>query len=159
MIVVSDAGPLIYLGAVGHLDLLRLMFGRVLVPEAVWREVVDMGEGRPGSRETRAATWLIVTPANQEAARQLQGQLDLGEAEALALAVELDADHLLIDDQAGRRLAAELGVSIVGSLGILVRAKRLGHIDAVRPVVEAMLELGFHATTDLVDTVLTLAGE
>ncbi len=159
MIVVSDAGPLIYLGAVGHLDLLRLMFGHVLVPEAVWREVVDLGAGRPGSNETRAATWLVVTHANQEAARQLQGQLDPGEAEALALAVELQADHLVIDDQAGRRLAAELGVSIVGSLGILVRAKRLGHIEAVRPVVEAMIELGFHATTDLVDTVLALAGE
>lgn len=159
MIVVSDAGPLIYLGAVGHLSLLQRLFDRVVVPEAVWREVVVVGADRPGAAATRAATWIQVLPVDARAVAPLRDRLDPGEAEAIVLASAVHANLLLIDDQAGRQLAAEFGLTIIGTLGVLVRAKRSGLLPAVRPVVEAIVALGFHATPDLIEKVAALAGE
>lgn len=75
MIVVSDAGPLIYLGAVQQLELLHVLFDAVLVPEAVWREVVELGAGRPGSAETAAASWIEVRAADDQATRALTDRL------------------------------------------------------------------------------------
>lgn len=159
MIVVSDAGPLIYLGAVGHLSLLHLLFDRVVVPDAVWREVVVVGADRPGAAATRAATWIQVLHADDRAVEPFRDRLDAGEAEAIVLASAVHADLLLIDDQAGRQLAAELGLTIIGTLGVLVRAKRSGLLPEVRPVVEAIVALGFRATPDLIEKVAALAGE
>ncbi len=159
MIVVSDAGPLIYLGAVGHLSILRALFDRVVVPEAVWHEVVVVGADRPGAAATRAATWIQVMHADARAVLPLRDRLDPGEAEAIVLASAVHADLLLIDDQAGREMAAELGLTIVGTLGVLVRAKRSGLLPAVRPIIEAIVALGFRATPDLIERVATLAGE
>jgi predicted nucleic acid-binding protein len=159
MIVVSDAGPLIYLGAVGHLSLLHLLFDRVVVPGAVWREVVVVGADRPGAAATRAATWIQVLHADDRAVEPFRDRLDAGEAEAIVLASAVHADLLLIEDQAGRQLAAELGLTIIGTLGVLVRAKRSGLLPEVRPVVEAIVALGFRATPELIEKVAALAGE
>jgi predicted nucleic acid-binding protein len=159
VIVVSDAGPLIYLGAVGQLGLLRALFSRVVVPEAVWREVVEAGVDRPGAAATRAAVWIEVLQADERAVAPLRVRLDPGEAEALVLASDIHADLLLIDDFAGRQMAAELGLTIIGTLGVLIRAKRAGLLPAVRPVVDAIVALGFHATPDLMARVAALAGE
>jgi predicted nucleic acid-binding protein len=159
MIVVSDAGPLIYLGAVGHLSILRSLFDRVVVPEAVWLEDVVVGADRPGAAATRAATWMQVMRADAQAVLPLRDRLDPGEAEAIALASAVHADLLLIDDQAGRELAVELGLTIVGTLGVLVRAKRPGLLPAVRPIVDAIVAFGLRATPDLIERVAALAGE
>lgn len=159
MIVVSHAGPLIYLGAVGYLSLLHLLYDRVVVPDAVWREVAVVGADRPGAAATRAATWIQVLPVDVCAVEPLRDRLDPGEAEAIVLASAVRADLPLVDDQAGRQVAAELGLTIIGTLGVLVRAKRSGLLPAVRPVVEAIVALGFHATPDLIEKVAALAGE
>jgi predicted nucleic acid-binding protein len=159
MIVVSDAGPLDFPGAAGHLGLLRDLFDRVVVPEAVWREVLTVGPDRPGAAATRASTWIQVMRADEGTASRLREQLDPGEAEAIVLAAEIKADVLLIDDQAGRRVATDLGLAIIGTLGVLLHARRAGLLPAVRPVIEAFVRLGFHATPELVEKVAALAGE
>src|SRR5574341_641996 len=100
VIVVSDAGPLIYLGGVGHLALLRDLFGRVVVPRQVWDEVVGAGADRPGSAETAAASWIDVrTPSSSQLTERLAETLGTGEAAAIGLCLELDADVLLCDDR------------------------------------------------------------
>ena len=156
MIVVSDASPLIYLGSVGRLVLLRELFGRVVVPRQVWDEVVGTGDERLGS----AASWIDVrTPASSSLTERLARILDAGEAAAIGLCHELRADLLLCDDLEARRVAAAEGIRVVGTLGLLVRGKRAGFLDAVGPILNAMLALGLRVSPELVEETLTLAGE
>ena len=83
MSIVSNASPLINLARIGKLDLLRHLYGELVIPEAVWREVVIEGEGQPGADEIKAATWIkrqLVT--NRQLVQALRQELDVGEAEA-----------------------------------------------------------------------------
>ena len=162
MIVVSDAGPLVYLGGVGRLALLRDLFGRVVVPQQVWDEVVGVGAERPGSAEAAAAaaSWIdIRTPSPSPLTERLSEVLGTGEAAAIGLCLELRAELLLCDDLGARRLAAAQGIRVVGTLGLLVRGKRAGLLDAVRPILEAMVAMGLRVSPDLVEEILVLAGE
>lgn len=88
MVVVADSGPLIVLAAIGHLELLRELYGRVLVPAQVHHEVVVAGDGKPGSAEVGAAGWIVVEPVEEgdPVCAGLAITLDPGEAAALALA-------------------------------------------------------------------------
>lgn len=93
MIVVSNASPLINLARIGDLDLLRRLYGEVVIPEAVWDEVVVSGAGQPGATEVAQATWIQKqAPGNRALIQVLRQDLDAGEAEAVALAVERTAD-------------------------------------------------------------------
>ncbi len=94
MIVVADAGPLIYLGAIGRLELLPALYERVVVPRLVFDEVVVAGDGLPGSAEVAAAAWIDVTDTEVSGSvfQALREELDPGESAALAHAVEARAD-------------------------------------------------------------------
>lgn len=86
MKVVSNASPLINLAAIGELDLLRRLYGRVSVPAAVWGEVVRRGAGKPGSRAVRRASWVRVETVRDRAlVEMLLEDLDLGEADSIVL--------------------------------------------------------------------------
>ena len=90
------------LGRIGQLALLQQLFGRLLLPEAVWQEVVEDGRGQPGADEIRRAAWVErATVSNGQLVHSLRQELDPGEAEAVALAVELNADWLLMDERLG----------------------------------------------------------
>jgi len=106
--------------------LLREVFGRVIVPEAVWKEIVIDGRGRAGAEELQKAPWFEVIPVrkNLPAVPVLELTLDRGEAEAIALAQELDADILLMDERLGRDTAKQLGLTVTGIIGVLIAAKR-----------------------------------
>lgn len=161
MIVVSDASPLIGLSAVGHLDLLRRLYDQVTVPEAVFSEVTEPESGRPGAEAVSEADWIRSRPAADHALiDDLQAEVDAGEAEAIALAVEVDADVLLIDERRGRALAARMGLERIGVLGVLVEAKRKDFLPAVEPVLEDLVsEAGFRISAALHRRVLEAAGE
>jgi predicted nucleic acid-binding protein len=91
--VVSDASVLINLSRIGELDLLRRLYGGLLIPEAVWREVVVEGAGQPGAEEVRTASWIETHNVdNEHLVRALRQDLDAGEAEAIALALEVEAE-------------------------------------------------------------------
>mgnify|MGYP000884225456 CR=1 FL=1 len=156
MIVVPDAGPLIYRAGAGQLELLRRLYEKVVVPRVVYEEVTIAGEGLTGSAEVAAASWVHVVDRDSDPA--LAARLDRGEAAAIPLALELGA-VLLVDDGAARQVATELGLSVIGSLGVLVAAKRAGHIDELAPVLDRMVALGMFVRPALRVRVLTLAGE
>ncbi len=85
MSVVSNASPLINLARIDQLDLLPRLYGELLIPEAVWEEVVVEGAGQPGADEIKAATWIKVQAvANRSLVQALRQELDPGEAEALS---------------------------------------------------------------------------
>jgi predicted nucleic acid-binding protein len=161
VIVVSDASPLIALAAVQQLDLLRILYGEILLPSAVYDEVTNIRPAAPGANEVRNADWIYIRHVeNRTLVDALSLDLDVGEAEALSLAVEADADLLLMDERRGRIAAARLGRRVIGVLGVVAEAKATGLVPAVRPILDALAQqAGFHISAALRDRVLATAGE
>ncbi|MDK3157420.1 DUF3368 domain-containing protein [Kamptonema cortianum] len=163
MIVVSDTSAITNLAAIDHLNLLPLLYRQVLIPEAVYRELVDIDPPVPGSIEVQTATWLEVKLiANREIVERLQSEvrLDPGESEAIALALEIGADLLLIDERRGRVEADRLGIKITGLLGILVEAKRKNLIVAVKPLMDALIAASeFRVSSALYNQILNIVNE
>jgi predicted nucleic acid-binding protein len=165
-VVVSDASPLICLSAIRQFNLLRLLYGEVLIPAAVWQEITHIPAFSPAAspqvaEDASAAGWLqITTASNRPLVTQLETLLDPGEAEAIALAVEHASSLLLIDERDGGQVARTLNVPLTGTLGVLLRAKALGHIPAIKPLLTELVEQHhFRLHPDLLHRVLAEAGE
>ncbi|MEQ8542339.1 MAG: DUF3368 domain-containing protein [Coleofasciculus sp. D1-CHI-01] len=161
MIIISDTSPITNLAAVGHLSLLQQLYGDIIIPERVYQELTGAGDSIPGCREVQTLAWISVRSAvNQEQVRLLQDKLDAGEAEAITLAVELDADWLLIDEELGRTIAAEYQIQFTGVLGILIEAKYRGLITQVKPLLDELIRTAdFWVSDRLYSRVLQMAGE
>ncbi len=161
MSVVSNASPLINLARIGKLTLLRDLYGELIVPEAVWQEVVIEGAGQPGADEVESATWIKTQAAtNRQLVNALQQDWDAGEAEAIALTLEMGAELLLMDEHLGRETARHLGLRYVGLVGALAEAKRRGLIRAVKTHLDALRDIaGFRVVDALYARVLQDEGE
>lgn len=158
--VVSNSGPIIHLSMAGQLDLLPCLFGKVLVPAAVYRETVEDGAGLPGSAELRSASWAeVVDSAGDLPQVTAVAQLDPGERATLSLALTSDARLVLLDDLQARNAARRLGLKVMGTLGVLVLACRQGRIPAVGPVLTSLLDKGFWVSPEVVAEVLRTVGE
>jgi hypothetical protein len=133
----------------------------VLVPEEVYREATASRPSAPGAVEVRDANWIVVRAVNDRMlVAALSLDLDPGEAEAIALAVETNADLLLKDERRGRVAATRLGRRVVGVLGILIDAKLRGIVPAVRPLLDSLTTNGgFRLRQELRRRVLESAGE
>lgn len=159
-IVVSDTSPIRALTHLGRLDLLHELYDEVLVPPAVASELQH-------PRATLAALDIqhlsfirIQAPADRALVNSLAVELDAGESEAIALAIEVRADGILMDEKAGRRAARQRGLIVTGVLGVLVAGKREGCIDAVAPLLDKLQrELGFFISPSLRAETLRQAGE
>lgn len=151
--MVSDSGPIIAFSRIGRLDILRRLFGQVIVPNAVHNELVVRGRGRPGSDEVTRSTWIQRRATGSLDELEGLSRLHEGEREAIALAHELEVP-LLIDERRGRQAALDMGVVVIGSLSILAGARREGIIKDVAPLVEAMLESGYWINPKVVDAFL-----
>lgn len=161
MLVVSNTSPLTNLAAIGHFELLHLLFGEIHIAEGVWRELHAGGKSYPGSREVDISPWAHRhTVTDQHLVRALRRDLDAGEAETLALGLGLGADLVLIDEREGRRAAARLGLEPLGVLGILLRCKAKGHLVEVRSPLDALRQdAGFYISDRIYGEVLAVAGE
>ena len=161
---VSNTSPLIALSSVRRLDLLRAEFPQVFVPQAVFDETVTNGSGWIEAdqlqKEFAAKSWLTcVQVAPSPVLHSLKDHLGgSGEAEAIVLARELRVP-VLLDELAGRRAASSLGVTAVGSLYILRRAKKTGRINQIRPLVDAMVRAGIYFHNGLLERFLREVGE
>jgi len=161
MIIVSDTSPILNLAVIGQLHLLPKLYGTVVVPQAVYTEIVIRGTGQIGAMEVAQANWIECKQiANRPLVTSLEGELDIGEAEAIVLAVELKDVLLLIDERKGRIVANRLGVNSIGLLGILIKAKHEGLILAVGLLMDELrAKAGFWIGDDLYNRVLQAAGE
>ena len=157
-----DSSILISLGAIGRLTRLRQRFPEgILLPPAVWREVVQEGAGKGGAEEIKAARWITVQAVSQQVlVRTLRKTLDEGEAEAIAFACEIGADVVLLDERDARREAERLGLAVLGTVGILLWAKRSGCLASLREALDALrTQAKFRIGPSLYDRVLQEAGE
>lgn len=161
MIVVSDTSVIINLAWLNQLDLLQTLYHEVTIPPAVWEEIVINGAGKPGSDEVQAATWIRVKKAkNSNLVHSLQQTLDRGEAEAIALAIELDAKLLLMDERLGRETAQSFDLPVIGLIGVLIEAKEQNLIPLLQPYLYRLRHvIGFHISTTLYEHVLQLVEE
>lgn len=148
MVVVSDTSPITALLTIGQLELLRQLFGEVVIPPAVR---VELERGHPSFPD-----WLQVRQVrDQTLASAYERFVDRGEAEAIALAQELNADRLLIDERKGRRLAQEAGIPVLGLVGVVLLAKQGGLISSARNLLEQLdREAGFYLTSELKEEAL-----
>jgi len=140
MKVVSNASALINLARIGKFNLLHELYGELVIPEAVWQEVV-----------IKAAAWNkkhVIT--NRQLVHALQQELDAGEAEAIALSSEIKAELLLMGERLGRETAHHLGLRCIGLIGLLIEARRKGLISAVKPHLDALRDMaGFRIKDEL----------
>lgn len=155
-VAVTNSGPLILLHEIGRLPLLAALFRSVVVPDAVWREAV--ADGSVSADAMRALEVVRVErPLSQ--VQGLSRKLHDGEREVLALAREIGADVVLIDEIDARRAARGLGLRVQGSLGLLVDAKRAGHLPAVRPEIDRAVAAGARLSPRVIAEALRAAGE
>ena len=163
-IVVADTGPLIALARAGHLQLLQHLYKEILIPPAVHTELC-LESGRPGAKRLAEAIeegWLVMRQPSSIMAEQMSELvliLDPGEAEAIALAEEVNCRFLLIDERKGRAVAKRRGVPVAGLAGVLLAAKKGGFIDEVIPIVKSLGNIGYRISQSLITEIARLAGE
>ena len=157
--VVSNTSPLLYLHQIGQLDLLRQLYGRVVVPEAVASELARGAQLGIEVPDIEHHPWLPVEAPPER--RQLRAVVDLGPGEAEVIAFGLaNADSLLLlDDRLARRMAALLELSFTGTIGLLVKAKQAGALGSVQPSLAALRKTTIRVSDELIRWALREAGE
>lgn len=155
MIVVADTSPVLHLARIGRLDLIPAVVGQVVIPRTVWNELVHLGTRADVITALNSATWIDITgdPTLQDLG------LDPGETAAILLAEAMGADALLIDERRGRSIATSRGIAVIGTLGLLAGARRLGALERVAPVIEELRADGFWLADELVVRFLRGLGE
>jgi predicted nucleic acid-binding protein len=157
--VIVNTSPLLYLHQVGYLELLQNLYGMVIVPNAVVQEL-EVG-ARQGVNVPNINTldWISIQSVQSISLIPTFIDLGKGEAEVIALGLENSASLLILDDQLGRRIANLYQLKSTGTLGVLVKAKQLGYLSAVKPIIQILRHQGMWLTDKIVKDVLRLAGE
>jgi predicted nucleic acid-binding protein len=163
MPVVSNTSPLLNLAIIGQLPLLRQQFGEIWIPAGVLGEL-RVNEELPGCQDIRSAMnsgWILLKVLEDETlARVLRRDLDHGESEAIALAHQEKADCILIDEREGRRVARSMHLGVLGTLGVLVKARLHGHLPSLRDAMEILRsKAGFRIGDVLFRELLAEVGE
>ena len=160
MIVISDTSVISGLFRIRHLHLLPAIFSQIIIPQQVYTELVRLQHFGYDTAFLKS-DWLTVGSIQDTATyHQLCNDLDEGEAEAIILACELHADWLLIDEAKGRQIASQMGVPIIGILGILIQAKTQKLIPVIKPLLDQLIQVvGFRVSKTLYEIVLRDNGE
>lgn len=159
MNVVSDSSPLIALAAINSLDLLQALYGSIQIPDEVYKEVVVRGRYPAAAVANIPCITRRSAKDLQQVAQLRDVGLDKGESEAIALALELPASLLLVDELAARKIARQHGLAITGVVGVLIDAKDSGLIVAIKPLLGKLVAAGFYCSPRLIAQALELAGE
>jgi uncharacterized protein len=153
--VVADASPLIALDSIGQFDLLHKLFERIIISSEVYAEVVIAGSGLPGSQATSQAAWIEIQPIKNKTALvtvQTRSALDIGELSTLVLATEIEADLVLMDDLAGRKLVRKEGFRVQGTVGILEASFVRNHLGDLREAFGKLLEKGVYLDREFLNS-------
>jgi len=161
-VIVADAGPLIALAKIGHLNLLHQMYGDVLIPSAIFKELA-VDSQKPGTAILKTALSegklqiVEVRPSKEKSSLGLL--LDPGEVEAILLAEQINCRFLLMDERKGRIVAKKRGIPTVGICGLLLLAKEEGFIPLVAPLLNKLLDIGYRLSSQLISDVTNRAKE
>ncbi len=154
--IVSDTGPLVVLFKSNLLFVLKEIYQEVLVPETVKKELIRKPEGTSIFDNN---PWIkVVKATNRKSVQILNLMVDEGEAEAIALAMELNS-MILMDDRKGRNCAKNIKLKVRGTLGLFLEAKKKGIVKSVTECIDKLKEAGYYLDDDLIEAVLTKSGE
>lgn len=159
--MICNATPLINFAAIARLDILQATFDQIIIPQAVYGETTGLGfPGTPFVLQAIIASgWLQVRPV-ATIASTIPMELDDGEREAIALAIEIGERRILLDEREARQVAQGLGLQVMGTLGILLLAKSNQTIPQVRPILDNMMNVAqYWVSAALYEQVLQQAGE
>ncbi len=160
MVIVSDSSPLIAFSRINQIELLQTIIGSILIPEEVAREISEYGKGKKGVIDISNYSWIevkkVISRTNVDL---LLPSIDKGEAEVIILALENKADLVLIDELSGRKIAQSFNLSILGTAGVLLKAKEKGLIKAVKPLIDEMMEKGIRYSKRFYTHLLIQTGE
>jgi predicted nucleic acid-binding protein len=157
MIVVSDTTAISNLIQIQEFELLRELYGEIVIPKGVYEELLALAEFDIPINNLLDNEWIDVREvSSQRLIEKFQNKLDLGEAQAIVLAIEMKADYLLIDEKEGRKIARENQLEIVGTLGILINGKKLGLIQSIKDKMDKLREVGFWISDSLYHEIIEI---
>jgi len=160
--VVADTGPLIGMGRIGHLHLLRGLYDIISISPQVYEEL-KISSDKPGAKAAAEAIntgWIRVVPLQKPIDTPILGSLiDAGEAESIQLAMEQKARLLIIDDKKGRSAAKRRGIHVIGIGGILLSAKKAGLLRKITPILDELASVGYRLSPALCNRIVELADE
>jgi len=161
--IVCNSSPIIALSSIKQLALLSELFDSIFVPHAVFTEVTRGRESLEGAAQLdnvlQTPPFHIYQVENREAVYHLYGKLHLGEIEVVMAAKELSVSEVLLDDLPARKLAQTFLLQPLGTLGILILAKKEGKIPALKPLLDQLMNKNFRVSAKLYEQVLIYAGE
>jgi predicted nucleic acid-binding protein len=156
---IVNASPLILLSKIGRIDLLDAENVEVIVPMPVLQEVSHLGPADPAVRAIHDAGWSVVMPSSPIPESLSQWSLDPGEETVLTVALQDPGCEVVIDDRAGRRCAEAHGIPLLGTVGLVILAKRIGRIVEARPIIEDLRRVGLYVKDSVIANALKQAGE
>jgi len=147
--IISDTSCFIVLSNIGELELLRKVYGQIITTPDV---MLEYGQALP--------SWVEINSPDDKYTQQiLELQLDKGEASAIALAIEMPGSTIILDDYKARKLAEKLGLTITGTIGVVVKAKLRGIIPSIKPYLDKIRKTDFHISEELYRKAIVEAGE
>lgn len=152
--IISNSTPLIILSKIGELEILKKLYGEIIIPRAVFEEVTIKSDA------IKNLSWIKILEVQDKTDRKIyQAKLHDGEVEVMMLAKEISADLLIIDDNAAKKFAKFLGFKVTVTLGILVKAKAEKIISEVSPILDKILAEKFYISKKIKNLILKTAGE
>lgn len=157
--IVINTSPWIALSICAKTELLKQLYEEVYMPIGVKEEILIGGEEKVGVTELGKSSWLKVEEVTDIEKPKLLYELDRGEAEVIILAKEKKIKEVLIDEKVARMQAKILGLEVIGTLGLLLMAKKKGLLSEIKPLIETMLQRGIWIRSETVKGILEEAGE
>jgi predicted nucleic acid-binding protein len=157
--VVVDTSPLLHLARAGYLSLLTVLSSSIAVPTAVLEEIQVPGKEPSAWEAVRACSWLVAVPAPDLSAAVASLNLGRGEAAVMEWARSRPNALAVLDDARARRGARDLGIAVIGTAGVVVRARREGRIPRVRPVLQELVAGGMYLSRAALAEAIASAGE
>lgn len=156
--IISNTTPIITLLSVSSLDLLKDIYGEIILPKGVFEEIEE-GKNKQFYEDLTKFNWIkIVDISDKEPIKYLQ-DLDKGKAEVIVLANEINADLVIIDENIGRNYAKYFDLKLTGTIGVLLKAVKLGLVKEIKPLLVQMQENGIWLNNKLISNILKIADE
>lgn len=148
-IVISDTSSLILFHKIGELDILKKVYNNISTTPEVAEEFLE-----------QLPEWIKIESVKDKKYQEfLETQVDSGEASAIALAKEMDKPLLLLDDLKARKLASKLNLKFTGTLGVINKAKQIGIIDKIKPIIDKLLSTDFRISENIINELLRINNE
>lgn len=156
---IVNASPLIFLSKLDHLDLLQVEADEVIVPDRVIAEILAYGATDLTVQAIQKTPWLRIVPTPLFPPTVTSWNLGDGETSVLSVALGESGAQVVLDDRPARLRAAQLGLTVLGTVGLVVLARQKGAIPAARPVIEELRRVGMYLTDEFVKRIYHLVGE